>query len=64
MNINELKRNIEEQTRNGRTNIYISADILRELGINTLCKGNVYICLTELKGLIKQYEEKENGDER
>lgn len=59
MNIEELKKEIEMQSRNGRNKIYIKKNDLRDLGM--LVSGEygserMYIELSEIEDLIKSYE--------
>lgn len=57
MNTQRLKREIEQQTRNGRTSVYISISDLEELqGIQTQSNGRIYIDVSELEELIYKYE--------
>lgn len=59
MNINKLKQEIEEQSRNGRDRIYVDTETLKELGVKAECEGRVFIELSQLNKLIKEYEEKD-----
>ena len=59
MNIDKLKKEIEEQSRNGRQNIYVDTETLKELGVKADCEGRVYIKLSQLERLIEEYEEKD-----
>ena len=64
MNILErLDKEITQQTRNGRTEIYVSTDDLEELGMSKFKnKGRVYIPIEKLNILIDKY--KDNTPER
>ena len=58
--IEKLEEEITEQTRNGRTEIYISTDDLETLGMTPFeNKGRVYIEIDELNKLIEIYKGKE-----
>ena len=59
MNINKLKQEIEMQNRNGREKIYVDTETLKELGVKSSCEGRVFIELSQLNKLIKEYEEKD-----
>lgn len=55
--IERLERNIIHQTRNGRTEIYISTDDLEQLGMTPFeRKGMVFIELNKLNKLMEKYE--------
>lgn len=58
MNLLErLERNIAHQTRNGRTEIYVSTDDLEQLGMTPFeRKGMVYINLDKLNMLMQKYQ--------
>lgn len=58
INLEELQKNINQQTRNGRTNIYIPVSILKELGanINNSQKESEFINIDCLENLIMQYK--------
>ena len=66
MNILEkVEKKIQEQTRNGRTEIYISTDELEQLGMTPFKeKGMVYVNINNLNMLIDTYKEHELGEER
>lgn len=61
MNINRIKKEIEHQTRNGRTDIYVSMEDLKELeegASQTLYgKDRIYVPIDYLLELIDNYEE-------
>ncbi len=62
MNLNRLKREIQEQTRNGRTEVYILLEDLRELQgklAQTYEEERIYIDVKYLEKLINEYEKKE-----
>ena len=58
INLEELQKNINQQTRNGRTNIYMPVSILKELGanINNSQKESEFINIDCLENLIMQYK--------
>lgn len=61
--LERLDKEIEQQTRNGRNEIYISTDDLEELGMTEFKnKGRVFIPLDKLNMLIDRY--KDNTPER
>lgn len=58
MNLEELEKNIEQQTRNGRHDIYISTSDLKELGLDLNTKGEqmVFVNVYRLNQLIEHYK--------
>lgn len=60
MNIlDKIEKEISEQTRNGREDLYISTDDLEALGMSGFQnKGRVWIKEYQLKIIIKAYKEK------
>ena len=57
MDLNELKKNIDEQTRNGREEIYMSTDDLRDLGLDLTPNSKmIFVNIYRLKQLIEKYE--------
>ena len=55
--IERLEKKITHQTRNGRTEIYVSTDDLEELGLTPFeRKGMVYIELNKLNKLMERYQ--------
>ena len=56
--IEKLEEEIWQQTRNGRTEVYIDADDLRKLGyyIKEEKKGRTFISVTELRSYMKKYK--------
>ena len=58
--LEKLNREITEQTRNGRTDIFISTYDLEKLGMSKFeNQGRVYIPLDKLNKLIELYKEKQ-----
>ena len=63
--LEKLDKEITEQTRNGRTGLYISTDDLEELGMTPFeNKGRVWIDVSKLNKLIKRYKELQNEPEK
>ena len=63
--LKRLDKEITEQTRNGRTEIYISTDDLEELGMSKFeTKGRAWVKIDCLNKLINLYKEKEDELER
>lgn len=63
--LEKLDKEITEQIRNGRTEIYISTDDLEALGMTPFeNKGRVYIKIDELNKLIEIYKGKQKEEER
>ena len=59
--IEKLEKEIYNQTRNGRKDIYISIEDLEELGYRDIKEGErQYIDINILKSLMKRYEFKYN----
>ena len=60
--IEKLDREITQQTRNGRKDVYIEVDDLNKLGygIDPNKKGRVYVDVGYLKIAMKRYQFKEN----
>lgn len=58
ININNLKKEIEEQTRNGRTQVYIKVEDLKTLTDKKEIseEGRVYLDIDYVKELIDTYE--------
>lgn len=57
MNLEELEKNIEQQTRNGRQEIYMSTDDLRELGLDLTPNNRmVFVNIYRLNQLIEHYK--------
>ena len=62
--LEKLNKEISEQTRNGREELYISTDDLEELGMSGFKnKGRVWIKEYQLKIIMKAYKEKNIRDE-
>jgi hypothetical protein len=62
MDIQKLKRDIRLQTRNGRQNVYITLEDLRELQkdiVNSFRGDKIFVGIDYLEWLIKNYEEKQ-----
>lgn len=64
MNVLEkIEKEITEQTRNGRTTMYIHTDDLEQLGMTPFKnRGRVWIELSKLNMLIKDYKEREEEE--
>lgn len=58
MKIEKLKKEIDEQTRNGRKEVYISNNVLAELGYtDSLLSGDrTFVDVELVENLIKDYE--------
>ena len=58
ININNLKKEIEEQTRNGRTQVYIKVEDLKTLTDKKEIskEGRIYLDIDYVKELIDTYE--------
>ena len=59
MDIEKLKEEIEQQSRNGRQIIYVKTSIMNELGVSySTMNGEerVFVDKTRLENLIKQYK--------
>lgn len=58
MDLKSLKKNIDQQTRNGRQEIYISTNTLKELGLDLNITENkeVFVNIYRLNQLIERYE--------
>ena len=59
--LEKLEKEITEQTRNGREDVYIEVDDLNELGykIDPNKTGRVYVDVTYLKIVIQRYKFKD-----
>lgn len=64
MNVLEkIEKEITEQTRNGRTIMYIHTDDLEQLGMTPFKnRGRVWIEISKLNMLIKDYKEREEEE--
>lgn len=61
--IEQLNKQIEEQTRNGRQDVYVNAEDLKKLNPNIQPLGNrIYIKKQVLQEMIDKYEEKQKPD--
>ena len=61
--IEQLNRQIEEQTRNGRQDVYVNAEELKKLNPNIQPLGDrIYIKKEVLNELIYKYQEKQKPD--
>lgn len=61
--IEQLNRQIEEQTRNGRQDVYVNAGDLKKLNPNIQPLGDrIYIKKEVLNELIYKYQEKQKPD--
>lgn len=64
IDINKLKEELEEQTRNGRTQVYIKVEDLKTLTDKEEIKeeGRVYLDINYVKELISTYEYRKSKD--
>ena len=64
IDINKLKEELEEQTRNGRTQVYIKVEDLKTLTDKKEIseQGRVYLDIDYVKELIHTYEYKKSKD--
>lgn len=61
--IEQLNRQIEEQTRNGRQEVYVNAEELKKLNPNIQPLGDrIYIKKEVLNEMIYKYQEKQKPD--
>ena len=61
--LEKLDKEITQQTRNGRTDIYISTDDLEKLGMSEFrTKGRVWIKADKLNKLIKRYKDLQDNE--
>ena len=61
--LEQLNRQIEEQTRNGRQDVYINAEDLKKLNPNIQPLGDrIYIKKEVLNEMIYKYQEKQKPD--
>lgn len=61
--IEQLNRQIEEQTRNGRQDVYVNAEELKKLNPNIQPLGDrIYIKKEVLNEMIYKYQEKQKPD--
>lgn len=61
--LEQLNRQIEEQTRNGRNDVYVNAEDLKKLNPNIQPLGDrIYIKKEVLNELIYKYQEKQKPD--
>lgn len=61
--LEQLNRQIEEQTRNGRKDVYVNAEELKKLNPNIQPLGDrIYIKKEVLNEMIYKYEEKQKPD--
>lgn len=62
INISNLKKEIEEQTRNGRTQVYIKVDDFNVLTNREKIgkESRIFVNTNYLEELIKEYEDKNN----
>lgn len=64
MNLQKLKREIEHQTRNGRTTVYVELSVLQELEEELskalYGKNRVNVSASYMEELIARYEQKHN----
>lgn len=61
--IEQLNRQIEEQTRNGRQDVYVNAEELKKLNPNIQPLGDrIYIKKEILEKMIEKYEAKQKPD--
>lgn len=61
--LEQLNRQIEEQTRNGRQDVYINAEDLKKLNPNIQPLGDrIYIKKEVLEEMIYKYQEKQKPD--
>lgn len=57
LNLDELQKNIDSQTRNGRKQVYIPVSIMEELGVNYNTKQErVYVDAKYLEKLMSIYK--------
>ena len=57
MNINELRKNIEHQTRNGRTTVYLPISTIKELDPGFESSNEYeYVDVNNIEKLLSQYE--------
>lgn len=61
--LEQLNRQIEEQTRNGRKDVYVNAEDLKKLNTNIQALGDrIYIKKEVLEEMIYKYQEKQKPD--
>lgn len=61
--LEQLNRQIEEQTRNGRQEVYVNAEDLKKLNPNIQPLGNrIYVKKQVLQEMIDKYEAKQKPD--
>lgn len=61
--LEQINKQIEEQTRNGRQDVYVNAEDLKKLNPNIQALGDrIYIKKEVLQEMIDKYEEKQKPD--
>lgn len=65
MDLKKLEDNIAQQTRNGRREIYMSTDDLRELGLDLTPNNRmVFVNVYRLNQLIERYKYEQKLEEK